>query len=152
MYISHAHAGVAPCAFTQKLKRVLASKQVVRTLTPASIQRAGLGHDAKTRKKGSSSEKDSCEVNGERERGDEGASGGVLRGLASAGPGFGRGCCGGWRHLVRVPPIRGDAESAGVGLAAVPLHHSHLHGGGELRAPRAAGPGNERQPRDPRAW
>lgn len=58
----------------------------------------------------------------------------------------------GRRDLLRVSPLWGAAEGAGVGVAAVPDHHPHLHHRGELRGPRAAGAGDVRQPRDARAW
>lgn len=86
----------------RRIKRVLASKQVVR-LSPQH-QFRGLVHDAENERKNKTGKTDSSAetnrrklVHGERELGvttsDEGASGVVLRGLAFAGPGLGRGCC-----------------------------------------------------------
>jgi len=56
------------------------------------------------------------------------------------------------RDLLRVPPLWGAAEGAGVGVAPVSDHQPHLHHRGELWGPRAAGAGDVRQPRDARAW
>lgn len=57
-----------------------------------------------------------------------------------------------WWDLLRVSPLRGAAEGAGVRVAAVSHHHPHLHHRGELRGPRTAGFRDVRQSGDARTW